>query len=271
MAIPKLSSRLLHRLRKSRLVRIPLHWLHALAPDGYVVVRIQRGALRGRSMMLNLRYQWGYWLGTTEIDAQTVIMEKIRPGDVVFDVGAEVGYFSLLSATRVLPNGCVIAFEPNPSNVRILQQSAKLNSDLPLEVVSKAVGDRRGQAEFATFENSTSISNSSLLGRLAELTNEETKGHTVTVELTDLDSFSEETSLVPAYVKIDVEGAEGLVIKGMQKLLSSAQPHLIIEIHNESARQEVLDQLTAARYTYSFLGRTFESEYPFRIQAEPEL
>lgn len=260
---------MLSRIRKARLFGPLIKLLHRLVPDRYTAVTILGGPLRGRRMMLNLRYQMGYWLGLTEQDVTAAIQTVITTGDTVYDVGAEIGYFSLIAAV-ISRTGSVYAFEPNPANVAVIRQTNLLNSDLSLHIIEKAVGNRSGRVKFVTFENRADISNASLLGRLDAITNQdEVGGDLIDVDMIDLDSFSVETGTRPGLVKIDVEGAEGMVLQGMTHLLVEAQPCLIIEIHNETAQRDVMACLTALDYDTLPIGRTFERAYPFRVLALP--
>lgn len=260
---------MLSKIRKSRFFRPLVHWLHQFAPDRYLTARIVGGPLRGRHMVLNLRYQMGYWLGLTEKDAVEAMQTVIGPGSVVYDVGAEIGYFSL-SAAVISGSGPVYAFEPNPANTAVIRRSKSLNLDLNLHVIEKAVGNRRGRASFITFENRPDVSNASLLGRLTEVQkDDQTAGKIIDVEMIDLDSFSTEIGLTPDLVKVDVEGAEGMVIQGMSRLLTEAKPYLIVEIHNEIAQRDVTSYLASHGYETRVIGQTYDRLYPFRVLSLP--
>lgn len=248
--------------------RSAVNFLHKIVPNDYLRVFIFRGSLSKRHLMLNLRYQMGYWLGLTEPDLQTTLKSIIKPGDVVYDVGAEVGYFTVLSAVLAQP-GRVYAFEPNPSNLVVLTQNALLNQDLQIIVVPKAVGDREQQVEFLTYAHRPDISNASLLGRLAQMETNSAHGHSITVPMIDLDTFSRSHHCIPNVVKIDVEGAEALVLGGMNTLLLQFRPRLIIEVHNAEAEKGVQAYLVESGYTTQAIGRTFETAYPFRILCLP--
>jgi FkbM family methyltransferase len=257
---------MLSRARNLRALLPLVKWGHRLVPDRYLPLTVLRGTLAGRRLMLNLRYQMGYWLGLTEPDVQEVLNALIVPGDVVFDVGAEIGFFSVLAAV-LSRGGAVFAFEPNPENLEVLHQTAKMNSDLHLTIVPKAVGDGCRRAEFLTYSRRPGVENASLLGRLPEAAACDPSGDRVPVDMTDLDAFSAGCGLLPAVVKIDVEGAEGLVLKGMSGLLISARPQLIIEIHSEAAQSAVARILAAHEYDTRPIGRTYDRPFPFRIVA----
>ncbi|MFZ2486812.1 MAG: FkbM family methyltransferase [Anaerolineae bacterium] len=257
----------------SQLIKIPgiqllVKFLHRIVPDRYLQVLIVRGSLSKRHLMLNLRYQMGYWIGLTEPDLQATFKSLIKAGDTVYDVGAEIGYFTILSAI-LAQTGRVYAFEPNPSNLVILSQNVALNKDLQITVIPKAVGDREQQVEFLTYAHRTDITNASLLGRLAQMEPNSARGRPVAVNMIDLDTFSRSNNSIPNVIKIDVEGAETLVLAGMKTLLLQFRPRLIIEVHNPEAEKGVQAHLKENNYTMQTIGRTFETTYPFRILCLP--
>ena len=86
-------------------------------------------------------------LGTYERPVQVAIAASLSAGDVFYDVGANVGFFSLIAARKVGPQGCVYAFEPVPSNVSVITCCAQLNNFDKITVFQEAVGVATGRAE----------------------------------------------------------------------------------------------------------------------------
>ncbi len=101
-----------NRSLAGRALRIPLRLIPANAP-----VPILQGPLRGK-LWVKGSSDNGCWLGSFEHDKQRLMSSMLQPGDTMFDVGANVGYYTLLASHRVGPDGRVIAFEPLPANVR---------------------------------------------------------------------------------------------------------------------------------------------------------
>jgi len=101
----------------------------------------------------------GCWLGWYEKSCVQFVASLIRPGMVAFDVGANVGYYTLLLARGVGPNGRVIAFEPDPVNVAHLKEHMRLNKISNVEIVEAAVSDREGTVFFRGRRDGTAISN----------------------------------------------------------------------------------------------------------------
>jgi FkbM family methyltransferase len=202
---------------------------------------IAAGPLRG------LRMQPGssnasYLLGASEPGVQDVFVRHVRRGAVVFDVGANVGYFSLLSAKLAGERGAVFAFEPMPQNLVTLRTNASLNPGLaPIEIIPAAVGAHGGHAHMA----------SSFGGLTASFVDTGTPGATI-VPVISLDEEVAGGRLPPPdFVKIDVEGAEALVLAGMARVLESVRPVVLIELHGDGTsplRRRVDALLVEAAY-----------------------
>jgi FkbM family methyltransferase len=130
-------------------------------------------------------------------------------GETVLDIGANIGYFTLLMARRVGPTGKVIAFESVPSVYNVLCENLRLNGFNQVQAECKAVADVLGQGAMQSDLNNPL----SFIGRLSE------RGDS-TVPLVNIDRYVETAGLERLdFVKIDVEGAEDTVIRGMTKTL----------------------------------------------------
>jgi FkbM family methyltransferase len=146
----------------------------------------------------------------------------VRPGDCVIDVGANVGYYTMVSATLAGPQGSVHAFEASPHTLPWLKTNAALNPVMNIEVHGEAVTDACGRTQFFTAtEDKTGYSSIRDLGQEAASVAE--------VETVSLDSMLDRLPPV-RLVKIDVEGAEMLVLKGMRGLIERDHPFFITEI-----------------------------------------
>ena len=159
------------------------------------------------------------WL---ERPVQEALVARLTPGAVVFDVGANVGYFSMLAARTLNGAGCVHAFEP----VSWLADAARANAarnGLQVEVHECAIGSADGRAELAISPHPGGAVLTSA-DRPADAVG------TATVEVRSLDSLCAAGLAAPTLVKIDVEGAEHEVIEGMSHLLDTANPILIVEV-----------------------------------------
>src|SRR6185437_10815977 len=158
------------------------------------------------------------------------ITEYLKPGDVFFDVGAHQGWLSMAAARRTGRSGRVVAFEPSPVSVKFLHFHKRMNCLTQMKIVPKAV-TRENQAatQFLLEGDGDSVMNS-----LVEIENVRngTRGITViTVEAISLDSYSQQTGLVPKMIKIDTEGSEIWVCEGAKRLLAQNRPALIVATH----------------------------------------
>jgi FkbM family methyltransferase len=202
--------------------------------------------------------------GRGEPEVERAMLDLLSPGDVVFDVGANIGWYSLLASRAVGPRGSVLAFEPSLENAVLAQQNAAVNNLANITVVPAALTDRDG---WLTFLNKGSLegrlekddSAAQAERRTARVAQVESR---TLVPITTLDSWLEQTGQRPPdLVKIDVEGAEVGVLRGMERTLRGAGPTLIIELHG--TREEVADLLDGFDYEH----RAIEQGLPTREAA----
>jgi FkbM family methyltransferase len=219
--------------------------LNKAAPQGISEVIIAAGVLEGMCMALDLQAEKDYWLGTYEPDLQTAARQLIKPGMVVYDVGANIGYISLMAARLVETNGKVFAFEALPANIARLNENVSLN-DLQgrVQVVHAAVVGKEGEVNFFTHTSGAMGKAQGSAGR------DEHYSQTIKVQGISLDDFVyTRGNPVPAVIKMDIEGGEGMALAGMTRLLKDGRSLLLIELHGEEATRQVWDILIASGYT----------------------
>jgi FkbM family methyltransferase len=203
-----------------RLVRLAWPWSHKLAWNSPKRVVITR---RGFRLVVDLQ-EWIdrhiYITGEYETAESRVIQALIQPGDTVLDIGANIGYFTLLTARRIFP-GKVYAFEPMPLTRQKLLDNLVLNQTDNAIVRSEALCDRPGELElhFGPPKNQGMTS-------LRPVQRSAGSVKVPTARLDDLLPVGERVTLA----KIDVEGAEYAVLQGMQTCLERDQPDLIVEV-----------------------------------------
>ena len=184
--------------------------------------RILRGLPSGYRIIVSPSDNLGYLVGTYEPYLQKAIRKYVDRGDTVYDVGANVGYFSLSLAKQVGPTGHVIAFEPIPRNLEVLRKNIENNRLSNVQVFGAAASDRKGEAVIRIAGN---LATSSLVWHRKNPAAEELSIPTIAID--DLVEGGELRQ--PRFVKIDVEGAEGLALKGMQRTVAAARPVISIE------------------------------------------
>lgn len=155
------------------------------------------------------------------------------------DIGANIGYFTLLMASKVGPQGRVFAFEPVPSVYDVLCENLELNYLHHVQAERLAVADGEGQSQMQ-LEDDAPMSFTSRLAETGRLA----------VQTVSVDSYVETNGLDRLdFVKIDVEGAEDAVIRGMNRTLGNLRPALLVEIHaNDGGESETLKRLKENGY-----------------------
>jgi FkbM family methyltransferase len=160
--------------------------------------------------------------GEGQVVAQ--VLQFLKPGDVVFDIGANVGLYTVLLSKTVGDSGKVFSFEPEPRTCEHLQDNLKLNEAVNVKWYGKALGERTGQASLFT---------GSVIGG-GSLVHPQGGGHgEEVVEIAQGDELVATEKLpTPRAVKIDVEGYEHAVIQGLRHTFSEpACEMLCCEIH----------------------------------------
>jgi FkbM family methyltransferase len=163
-------------------------------------------------------------LGTYEVPIQNIFTQHLKPGDVFYDIGANVGFFSIIAAKLVGDGGKVYAFEPGEGNANSIRHNARLNNFNHIEVIEKAVSHTSGEGQLllAKYSGGHALATADAPPDLAG---------EVTVDLVSIDDLIAQNKIAPPnFVKIDVEGAELDVLKGMTETIKTARPAIIYEV-----------------------------------------
>jgi FkbM family methyltransferase len=168
-----------------------------------------------------------------ESETSNFIGTLLQPGDTFIDIGAHVGYFSMLAAALVGPTGTVYSFEPEPSNFLHLVEHIDANSFTQIRPIHMAVGARPGVGEF--FVNADNDGGHALwdVGRHPFNERSRVTPNTRKVYITSLDEFfgTRDMSRLKA-IKIDAEGAEFAILVGARKLIAQYRiPFVIAEVN----------------------------------------
>lgn len=191
-----------------------------------------------------------YLDGAFEFDLTETFLRLVRPGWVVVDVGAHLGYYTLLAARLVGPTGQVHAFEPTPATRALLVTNTREHQNV--RVVDRAAWSRPATLSFQDFGVSNSAFNSAFPPRSASLNATRPKIHVV--QAVSLDDYCTEAGIVPDLVKIDAESAESHVLEGMSRLMTADPPFITIEVGDEvstgtPSSRELLDDVIRHGYT----------------------
>jgi len=225
-------SRVSHKTLLGKAIRLPLR----LIPQGAVVAIVQ-GPARGRRWVSDCAAH-GYWLGYWELETQRLFAAHLRPGDVVYDIGAHVGLYMLGSSGKVGPEGHVYGFEPLRRNVQYLRRHIELNGLSNCSVVEAAVCNSVGRRQF-----DASVCHSE--ARLSET------GPTK-VPAVSIDEFlsGEPHRRPPNVMKIDAPGAAMEVLCGGQGTLTEFRPRIFLFSYSEDESRQCRELLSSLGYSF---------------------
>ena len=180
-------------------------------------------------------YAQNHWIEIYENPAESILYKQkiyeqettlffrnyLQNGDTVYDIGANIGYFSLEFARSVGPSGTVFSFEPHPEIHSVLQRNIQRNNYKNIKILPFACGDKTGNTQLHFSKqnqgNHKIVSTPDMLG-------------STTIDITTLDKFISETP--PRIIKMDIEGAELLALKGIGRdNLRRMSIDFIIEFH----------------------------------------
>lgn len=148
---------------------------------------------------------------------ETSLFKKfVKKGGTVLDIGADIGYYTLLTGKLVGENGKVFAFEPDPSDFNLLKKNIAVNGYKNITPVNKAVSNRSGKAQFSLTISSIGNVYTDIEEKL------------ITVDTITLDEFFKDYSGKIDLIKMDIEGAEGKALQGMFNLLKKNENIIII-------------------------------------------
>jgi FkbM family methyltransferase len=192
-----------------------------------------------------------YLEGAYEPLETQIVAKAIQPGDVVLDLGANIGYFTALLNSLVQPNGQVHAFEPGRGTFAKLEATRRLLKLARSVLHPEAIGDTIGQIDFWSSTSGSDAQQNTV--RNAALGRHLRRDR---VDATTLDAFTVELQRqgapAVAFVKCDIEGAELSMLKGATRLLNSTNPPIWLIEHNRSALAD--HGATSAHLLQSFGG-----------------
>lgn len=228
--------------------------LNRAAPQGLTKVEVASGAIAGLKLRLDLQREKDCWLGNYETNLQDAVAHFARPGMTVYDVGANIGYVSLVFAAAVSETGHVYSFEALPSNVTRLQEHFALNGlESRATVLHAAVVDQPKTVEFMVHVSHGMGKAAGSAGR------DEIYTDRLLVDGISIDAFVlEEGNPPPALLKMDIEGGEVLALPGMRRTLATFRPIVFLELHGKEAAETAWKIFTAEGYRL----HTMEKGYP---------
>lgn len=192
-----------------------------------LTIRILQGPARGMKWTVGSG-DHGYWLGTFELNKQTLLKQFLRPTLSFFDIGANVGFYTLLASKLVGAGGQVVAFEPNPANLYYLERHVAYNNCRNVIIKPCALSNQSGNLGFDTSQSRS----------MGHLTNGE---GCIKVKVVILDQMlASKEILKPDVIKIDVEGEEYKVLLGSLDTLRTYHPTIFLATHSPQLHQQCL-------------------------------
>ncbi len=217
-----------------------------VAPD--MVLNLSNRLLR---KMYYFPKAWGRWWLRQPL--AELLIRELTPGSMFVDVGSNVGFFSLLAARLVGPDGAVLAFEPHSDFSESLQRSAQLNGFQHLHCANIALSDHNGQDRFYRARDAPA---SSLVPEVPE--RDERYPDTIQVPVRTLDDYLSQTphrGRAIRLMKVDVEGEEARSIAGMlQTLQATAWPLLWVEVRGPQGSTRAPNTFSAVLELLTPLG-----------------
>ncbi len=239
------------RLAAVRSGQTALRMLQRLVAGGSIKVRGGPGfGLCLSTDHLRLDHYQGYGLvrGVLEPSVQEALHRHVRPGDVVFDVGSNIGFFSLLAARFAGPAGRVESFEPVAAAAAAIRANAALNGLSTVSVHEVAVSDHSGVEAFLLDEEEGWSHLANRGGNLEGTTRR-------SVRLVSLDEEIDRDALpIPSVIKLDVEGSEIAALTGLRRTLLTHHPIVICELHETNV--EIADLAEEVGYQLENLDGT---------------
>tara|TARA_Y100001936_G_C16093927_1_gene689646 strand:+ start:2179 stop:3057 length:879 start_codon:yes stop_codon:yes gene_type:complete len=178
-----------------------------------------------------------------------MVKNNIKRDEIVVDLGAHIGYYTLMMAKLVGQNGKVFAFEPEPRNLKLLYKNIEVNSYRNIEVVPKAVSDINGECTLFVGQESFGANKIFKPKKTDTQEFEEIKTRTIR-----LDDYFEELGFLKkiSFIKMDIEGSEVRALQGMKNILESNEN---LKIFTEINRDALEDNNSNFRNMLELLGK----------------
>jgi FkbM family methyltransferase len=202
-------------------------------------VKIRSGPLKGKKWIATSGGK--FVQGDQEAYKTEAFIKNYSAGEVFFDIGAHIGYYSAIAAMLNDGSGKIFAFEPRPMNANFFRKHMKINDFRNVTLIEAAVGESEKDVWFDTGHGSA--------------TGHVSSEGDLKVRQVSIDRMVREGILPqPDFIKIDVEGGEIEVLKGSKQVIANSRPKMIIATHNPECFQYVTDFLTGNRYRFEVLN-----------------
>lgn len=171
-------------------------------------------------------FYYGFW----EANLANFFVNFLKEGDTFFDIGAHVGYYSILASALVGDTGKVISFEPTPRTFQSLSENAARKNNI--KVYNNAVLNEETEIEFFDYGPKYSAFNS-FRKRESEVIFFKNQVESFKVKTVSIDLFCKKEAISPTFIKIDAEGSEYLILEAMNNVLEHDYPIVTVEVSND--------------------------------------
>jgi len=230
------------------------------------ILEVPKGDIAGFKLKFDPTGVWQQEMlqGTYDSELFTYLKRENLTGKTVYDIGAHIGYHSLLFSTYVGDTGKVFTFEPNPANVTRIKEIISLNPKIEksITVLDMALSDTNGTTPFLSTNNiENGTSSGGFIDEASTIWTRETYTKKVGFKTTDvqiktIDTLVHQATILPPDVlKIDVEGAEQLVLKGAEATIKMHHPIILIEFHSIYSTFMCMQILSQYNYTFTVLKK----------------
>ena len=178
-----------------------------------------------------------------------LVKKEIKKGDVVLDLGANIGYYTLIFAKLVGKRGKVFAFEPDPTNFSLLKKNVEMNGYKNVELVQKAVSNKTGKIKLYLCEDNKGDH---------RIYNSHDGRQSIEIEAIRLDDYFKNYNGAVDFIKMDIQGAEGGAIQGMFNLLKKNNVKIITEFWSIGLKRFGIDSEECLKLLIEFGFKLYE-------------
>jgi FkbM family methyltransferase len=212
--------------------------------------KVYFGPLKGKKWIYTSGYSQ-YFMGDYEKEVVDVFYEYAKKSKVIYDIGANIGYYTLIAAKANKDSAKVYAFEPFPENVAALKRNIEVNNQNNVKVLDIAISNSTGMASFSDSDNN--VANTLCEDSPTFKENKSIKVRTSTID----ELVHNKTIEVPDLVKMDVEGTELEALTGAKNTLKEHHPVIFLSTHNchvPGIHKKCIDFLADIGYRIEYLN-----------------
>lgn len=236
----------LYKLQDSRLKRLlkdPLRTFvfYVMQTAAYIYpYKITHKTLWGAKMSYYLpEGSMVFYYGFFEANLSNFLVNFLKEGDTVYDVGAHIGFYSILASDLVGEKGSVYSFEPTPRTYATLKENADRKNNIHVENV--AILDKATTIDFYDYGPKYSVFNT-FTKRTSEDLVFKDKAEKISVKTISLDEYTKSKNIKPIFIKIDAEGAENLILGSMDYILKNIFPVISLEVSTVQEWEDGLEK-----------------------------